>query len=114
MEIEYANKKFNYDPQVKDSMELVYLLDPFPAVSADDKMAMLMNKGITTVDYIISCNINKFVTRAIMENANFASLTYEKQLDVLTSYAEEIIAANNTETEITNSLKKTIGDTGEL
>ncbi len=49
-----------------------------------------------------------------MENANFASLTYEKQLDVLTSYAEEIIAANNTETEITNSLKKTIGDTGEL
>lgn len=114
MEIEYANKKFNYDPQVKDSMELVYRLDPFPAISQDDKMAMLMNKGITTVDYIISCNINKFVTRAIMENANFASLTYEKQLDVLTSYAEEIIAANNTETEITNSLKKTIGDTGEL
>lgn len=114
MEIEYANKKFNYDPQVKDSMELVYLLDPFPAVSADDKMAMLMNKGITSVDYIISCNINKFVTRAIMENANFASLTYEKQLDVLMAYAEEIIAANNTETEITNSLKKTIGDTGKL
>lgn len=114
MEIEYANKKFNYDPQVKDSMELVYRLDPFPAISQDDKMAMLMNKGITNIDYIISCNINKFVTRAIMENANFASLTYEKQLDVLTSYAEEIIAANNTESEITNSLKKTIGDTGEL
>ena len=114
MEIEYANKKFNYDPQVKDSMELVYRLDQFPAISQDDKMAMLMNKGITTVDYIISCNINKFVTRAIMENANFASLTYEKQLDVLMAYAEEIIAANNTETEITNSLKKTIGDTGEL
>ena len=114
MEIEYANKKFNYDPQVKDSMELVYRLDPFPAISQDDKMAMLMNKGITSVDYIISCNINKFVTRAMTENANFASLTYEKQLDVLTSYAEEIIVANNTETEITSALKKTIGDTGEV
>ena len=114
MEIEYANKKFNYDQQVKDSMELVYRLDPFPAISQDDKMSMLVNKGITAVDYIISCNINKFVTRAIMENAHFSSLNYEKQFDTLTSYAEEIIAANNTEAEITGSLKKTISDTGEL
>lgn len=108
MEIEYANKKFNYDPQVKDSMELVYLLDPFPAVSADDKMAMLMNKGITSVDYIISCNISQFVNRALMENKNFSSLTYSKQMVVLKSYADEIVKLNSAESDIMDSLKKRI------
>jgi len=108
MEIEYANKKFNYDPQVKDSMELVYLLDPFPAVSADDKMAMLMNKGITSVDYIISCNISQFVNRALMENKNFSSLTYSKQMEVLKSYADEIVKLNSAESDIMDSLKKRI------
>ena len=108
MEIEYANKKFNYDPQVKDSMELVYLLDPFPAVSADDKMAMLMNKGITNIDYIISCNISQFVNRALMENKNFSSLTYSKQMEVLKSYADEIVKLNSAESDIMDSLKKRI------
>ena len=108
MEIEYANKKFNYDPQVKDSMELVYRLDPFPAISQDDKMAMLMNKGITTVDYIISCNISQFVNRALMENKNFSSLTYSKQMEVLKSYADEIVKLNSAESDIMDSLKKRI------
>jgi hypothetical protein len=108
MEIEYANKKFNYDPQVKDSMELVYLLDPFPAVSADDKMAMLMNKGITNIDYIISCNISQFVNRALMENKNFSSLTYSKQMEVLKSYSDEIVKLNSAESDIMDSLKKRI------
>jgi hypothetical protein len=108
MEIEYANKKFNYDPQVKDSMELVYRLDPFPAVSADDKMAMLMNKGITNIDYIISCNISQFVNRALMENKNFSSLTYSKQMEVLKSYSDEIVKLNSAESDIMDSLKKRI------
>lgn len=108
MEIEYANKKFNYDPQVKDSMELVYRLDPFPAISQDDKMAMLMNKGITSVDYIISCNISQFVNRALMENKNFSSLTYSKQMEVLKSYADEIVKLNSAESDIMDSLKKRI------
>lgn len=108
MEIEYANKKFNYNTKVKDSMELVYLLDPFPAVSADDKMAMLMNKGITNIDYIISCNISQFVNRALMENKNFSSLTYSKQMDVLKSYADEIVKLNSAESDIMDSLKTRI------
>ncbi|HRH84912.1 MAG TPA: hypothetical protein PK210_11805 [Bacteroidia bacterium] len=108
MEIEFANKKFNYDSKIKDSMELVYLLDPFPAVSADDKMAMLMNKGITNIDYIISCNISQFVNRALMENKNFSSLTYSKQMEVLKSYADEIVKLNSAESDIMDSLKKRI------
>ncbi len=114
MEIEYANKKFNYDPQVKDSMELVYRLDPFPAISEDDKMAMLTNKGITLIDYIISCNINQFVHRAMIENTNFADMKYEQQMQVFRDYADEIIKSNSAESNINDSLKKrVVGDEEE-
>jgi len=114
MEIEFANKKFNYDSKIKDSMELVYRLDPFPAISEDDKMAMLTNKGITLIDYIISCNINQFVHRAMIENTNFADMKYEQQMQVFRDYADEIIKSNSAESNINDSLKKrVVGDEEE-
>jgi hypothetical protein len=77
-------------------------------------MAMLTNKGITLIDYIISCNINQFVHRAMIENTNFAYMKYEQQMQVFRDYADEIIKSNSAESNINDSLKKrVVGDEEE-
>lgn len=94
LEIDYAKKQFNTDPEIAHLIETTFDLDPLFGMSDDSKMTQKQNGGITELDYIISCNIVAFVRRAVRENKDFYSLEYTKQLDVLKKYAEEVQAAN--------------------
>lgn len=95
MELEYVSKTFYTNPEIYEEMTVIYNLDPLPSVSEEDKMVMLSNRGITQKDYIISSNIDALVKKAILENDNFLSLTFEQQKKVIEGYAMEIQKENS-------------------
>ena len=55
---------------------------------------MLSNGGITEQDYIISCNIQSFVRRAVNEDRQFYTKTYEQKMETMRKYAEEVQTTN--------------------
>jgi len=94
LEVEYANKAFNSDPEVRNRVELVLNLDPLANISEDDKMSRLSNKGITQISYIISSNIHEFVQRALDEDKNFADKKLSDQKQKMNEYAKELESEN--------------------
>lgn len=104
MQLEYASKKFYNDSEVKDELETVFELDPFPNISEEDKMVRLSNQGITQLDYIISANIQQFVRRAMEENENFATLDMGERKKMIEKYASEVIKRNSIKDQIMEGL----------
>lgn len=90
LEIEFAKKKFNTDPNVSYEAQAVLELDPLYGLSEDEKMTRKSNGAITDIDYIISCNIVQFVRRAIESENGFYKLQNEKKRELMRKYAEEI------------------------
>lgn len=98
MEVEYANKKFNHDTEVRDKVKVLLELDPFPGVTEDEKLSRLQNSGITEDDYILSSNMYAFVSRAIEETEDsdngFLKMECKDQLELLKKYVAEVKKAN--------------------
>lgn len=94
MEIDYAKKQFNCCPEIAKAVETTFSLDPLFGVDEENKMVMLQNGGITKKDYIISCNIQAFVKRAMEEHEDFTSKDTKVQMEILRGYADEIVQAN--------------------
>ena len=90
LEIDYAKKEFNTDPEIAMRVETTFTLDPMFGVDDENKMTQLQNGGVTKVDYIVSCNIHTFVRRAVFENEDFYTLDFDKQMEILRKYAEDI------------------------
>jgi len=95
MEIEIALKRFSHDTDVSTYTTLVYKLDPLYTITEDEKILRLQNKGITEMDYVISSNIQKYVRKAIYEDANFPNLDYAEQVKVMEMMAEETMRGNS-------------------
>ena len=95
MELEYARKKYNSDLSKAYELEAIYDLDPFYGYTQDEKMSMKSNNGITDIDYVISCNIQQFVTTAISESENFFKLKLSEKKGIIKKYAEEVIKQNS-------------------
>ncbi len=87
MEVSYASKAFNNDPEIAEHVDLVLKLDPLAGISEDDKMSRLSNNGITQLDYIVSSNINKFVDLAMEANDKFMDLQPTQQRDAVYAMA---------------------------
>jgi hypothetical protein len=87
MQVSYATKAFNNDPEIAAHVGLLLQLDLLAGISEDDKMSRLSNNGITQLDYIISSNINKFVDLAIEANPGFVALDVTKQREIITAFA---------------------------
>jgi hypothetical protein len=94
LEVDYAKKQFNTSPEIARTVEITFDLDPLFGMSEENKMTMLQNGGITETDYVVSCNIQTFVRRAIREHENFFALEYIEQMNILKKYAEEVKKAN--------------------
>jgi hypothetical protein len=111
MEIEYARKKYNAEPEVAYELESIFDLDPFYGYDQQEKMTMLSNGGITELDYIISCNIAQFVQRANQEEKDFNKRTFDQKKKMIIKYAEEIIDENSAkeqlQAEITSDINVT-------
>lgn len=100
LQIEYASKKFYNSPRVKDELETVFELDPFPSITEEEKMVRLQNGGITKLDYIISANIQQFVRKAMEEDPQFASKPLLDRRKIIEQYAEEVEESNSVKASI--------------
>jgi hypothetical protein len=89
LELEYAAKKFPSDPDVRDMLRLKQNLDPLPGLTFEQKQASALGKTSPPEDVIISINVHSFVKRALVENKDFITIGYEKQMEVLKGYAKE-------------------------
>jgi hypothetical protein len=90
LEIEYAKKKFNTMPEISEYSQLTFELDPLYGLNEDEKMTRKSNGGITDIDYIISCNINQFVQRAMSEDELFFDKDFAGHTEKMKQYASEI------------------------
>lgn len=109
LELEYAAKKFNTNPEVRDRLMLIFELDPLSNVTEEDKMSRLSNKGITLETYIISSNIHEFVQQAIDEDPDFPELELSEQKKKMREYAKAQIEAQDEAKEIVNTVTQDTG-----
>lgn len=114
MEIQYAKKKFNSDPEVADMVQLTLSLNPLPNISEDEKMSRLSNKGISREAYVISSNIDQFVRDAIEEDEGFTTKPRKEQQEVMNKKATELIKIIDKEKEEAKVLAIDGGGLGEL
>jgi len=95
MEIDYAMKNFNANPEIAYELQSVFELDPFYGFTQQEKIAMVNSNGITETDYIISCNIAQFVQKAMKEFDDFNTRTFAQKRQIMENYAEEVKQANS-------------------
>lgn len=100
MEVSYTSKRFNTEPELRDTLILILTLDPLPNITQDDKMTMLTNEGITLEDYIISSKIQSFVQRAIDEDKNFPNKDLSEQKKIIQGYAQDQIKAQSNKAKV--------------
>ena len=97
VEKDYVNKKFEGDNLTKRKVLLGIELDPLTGLSDDDKMTRLSNKGITLETYVISCNIQEYIARAVDDKGDsFYAMITKDQKGLLSEYAKEQIDSNST------------------
>lgn len=101
LEIDYATKKFNSNPEIANHLRLVLTLDPLPNVTEEDKVMKLQNGGISKATYIISSNIHEFISRAMDEKGQqFATMALKDQKALMKQYADELINSISTKSEV--------------
>jgi hypothetical protein len=111
MEVDYAKKRFNANPEVSYFLQAVYDLDPLAGLTEDEKMSRLSNGGITELNYIISSNINTFIQRAVKKDGQFYSKNFDEQQRIMLKYAKEVQEENSVSQQVGKNLA---GDTSTL
>lgn len=108
LEKDLASKKFYGDPELSETIELFFTLDPLPNYTVDEKMSLISNQAITKQDFVISSYMAQFIRRAMIEHKNFTKLEYQKQMEILTGYADEKIKSNDQAAEMIESQKQKV------
>ncbi len=104
IEQDYAAKKFYTNPELATQINCYYELDPLPGYTVDEKMSLLMNKGCTQEDFVISAYIGSFVKRAIKEDPLFVSKDYEQKMAIIQKYAQQKIKVTDAAEQVKQDL----------
>lgn len=99
-EVEYVNKKFNTNPELRRVVEATFNLDPLANVSTDDILAASANGFVSKESCVIHSNIREFVENAIDENPLFLDLTPKEQKTVIREMAKQWIKDNSASSQI--------------
>ncbi len=94
MEKKYISKRFAGDNDTINYLTAVIDLDPLRNLNEDEKLARLARNGISQDQYIMSCQIEDFITRADQENKKFYAMEYKDQKTILEGYVQEWKKAN--------------------
>lgn len=89
LELEYANKKFSTDADLKELVRNAIMLDPLAGIPQDQKLVRVQAGYITRTDFIISNYITTFINTAIIENPEFYKLEFKEKQAVILKYAKE-------------------------
>jgi hypothetical protein len=95
LEIDFVRKKFNSSPETANRLSAVLELDPLAGMSAEDKMTYAAENVIRRIDYVVSANIVRFVTKAFNEYSDFDVKKYAEKMKILEGYAQGIIDEND-------------------
>lgn len=90
LEMEYADSVFGEESTEALIIKVTNLLDPIPYKTEDEKMIILSNSGVSKDSYILSSNIAAFINRAINEDSEFLTNTYDNQIILMKKYVDEI------------------------
>jgi hypothetical protein len=94
-ELDFCSKKFYNQPEVRNELSLVFKLDPLPAKSEDEKLAVKQGMGCTELDYIISSNIVPFVRQAMDEDKDFFNKKFPEQRQKMEEYGQKKLDTNS-------------------
>jgi hypothetical protein len=108
METQLAQKKFYNSPKLAEVIELYFSLDPLPAVSTDEKMTMLQNKGITLQDFVVSCNLPQFIKQAMEKDEEFCEKEHEDQMQAMYDLADKKIEQSDAAAQMMDAAKQKI------
>ena len=89
LEIDLVDKRFPNDQDKRDFHKTIIDLDPLAGDTAEDKTEYKLNQGTSQTSYIISVNISQFVQRAINEDPEFISRSFEDKMAKMNEYALE-------------------------
>jgi len=87
-QIEYINKRFQANPDISKQLSATFLLDPLSGTNEEDLSIQKMNGGVDELDYIVHCNIKKFLETCLQEDKEFLSKPYNEQTKKIYSLAE--------------------------
>lgn len=104
MQNEISEKKFYANPEVKDFVQTVMEVDPFPDKTIEEKALMEGQGLVTKRDIVLSYYISDFVRQALEEDENFSSLTRAKKRDKLLTYADAKVQELSTADNIMNDI----------
>ena len=108
MEEDIAVKKFYGNPELASVIKLFFELDPLPGLTVDEKMSLVSNKAITQQDFILSSYMAQFIKRAIIDDAGFCQLSYDKQMVMLMKYVDEKMKTNDTSQQMIDEQKQKV------
>lgn len=97
LELQLSKLEFGKESMIVRKLELKHRLDPLPYLSPEQKNESIINSSSPATsyeNYVISSNIDNFISRAIEENPKFYELDYKAQVDKLKTYAGEIRQAS--------------------
>lgn len=103
-EIEYANKKFNADPTVRDRVKATYEIDPYAGISEDELMVRLSNGVISKENYYIHANIVYLIDEAIAADKNFLSYPVVQKREILYQMAKKELSEMSPSGQVLASL----------
>jgi hypothetical protein len=91
LELDFVSKKYENYPEIRDKIRTMKELDPFPTLTPEQKDAGIMSGTILKEDAMISKYMVSFVERAVNEDKEFLTKTYDEKLKVVEGYAQEKI-----------------------
>ncbi len=88
LELEYVQKKFPNEPDLRNRMKLKKSLDPFPRLTVDEKGALLLNKSADVIDVIVSNYLQPFIEQALFDEPKFMEFEFDKQKEKIYEYGQ--------------------------
>lgn len=89
LEIEYIEKKFENNPELRDKLKSIKQLDPFSSLTPTEKGDLMLTGTVLKEDVILSNYIKSFVERATSEHKDFLQMDYMEKLEIVQGYAKE-------------------------
>lgn len=104
MQKEISQKKFYSNPKVADFVRTVMDVDPFPALTIEEK-SMMEGQGLATKeDVILSNYISDFVRQAMEDNDNFNKKSIKEKRDILMKFVKEKMVELDKSTQLATDI----------
>jgi hypothetical protein len=105
-QIELNNKEFAANPQMKEVMNAILLIDPLAGYDVEQVNILVSQRVVTRTDAVVHAYIRPFIERAVSENKGFFGFERKKQLEILSGYAEE--KEEETQLQLSEDMKNAI------